>query len=171
MAVELSLYDPGLTYLGQKQFDCGNPVINAFVRGSLKPQVKKNLSVAYVLTDAEQSGQLVGFYTLAQYAVSVALLSSLQIGSLPRSIPCSRLVMLGVDVRYQKRHFGSKLMKHALAIIDEVAKKIGSFGVYLDADATALHFYEALGFRLLTGNLSPQPSPMFLARSAMVARI
>ena len=46
MTVELSLYDPTLTYTGQKQFDCGHAGINAFVHSSLKPQVKKSLSVA-----------------------------------------------------------------------------------------------------------------------------
>ena len=57
MTVELSLYDPTLIYAGQKQFDCGHAVINAFVHNSLKPQVKKSLSVAYVLTDAAQANR------------------------------------------------------------------------------------------------------------------
>lgn len=71
MTVELSLYDPTQTYPGQKQFDCGHAAINAFVRNSLKPQVKKNLSVAYVLTDANHAHRLVGFYTIAQHMVEV----------------------------------------------------------------------------------------------------
>ena len=63
MTIELSLYNPALTYFGQKQFDCGHAAINTFVHNSLKPQVRKNLSVAYVLTDAARCS--------AQNAVSV----------------------------------------------------------------------------------------------------
>lgn len=162
MTIELSLYDPALVYSGQKQFDCGHAVINAFVRNSLKPQVKKHLSVAYVLTDAAQSDRFVGFYTIAQHMVDVSALSALQLGSLPRNIPCSRLVMLGVEAHYKGQHLGSKLMKHALHLTRQVSRQIGGFGLYLDADPLALRFYQQLGFALLEGDLSPDPSPVFL---------
>ena len=167
MTVELSLYDPKLTYTGQKQFDCGHAAINAFVHNSLKPQVRKSLSVAYVLTDAAQQNQFVGFYTIAQHMIDVSALSTMQVGSLPRKIPCSRLVMLGVDSQCKGQQLGSKLMKHALHLTREVAKQIGSFGMYLDADPLALSFYQKLGFTLLVGDKSPEPSPMFLPINAI----
>lgn len=167
MTVELSLYDPALTYTGQKQFDCGHAAINAFVRNSLKPQVKKNLSVAYVLTDAAHSDGFVGFYTIAQHMIDVSTLSAMQLGSLPRKIPCSRLVMLGVDQRYKGQQLGSKLMQHALRLTRQVARQVGSFGLYLDADPLAVGFYQRLGFTLLEGDRTPEPSPMFLPLSGM----
>ena len=162
MTVELSLYDPVRTYAGQKKFDCDHAVINAFVYNSLKPQVKKSLSVAYVLTDAALGDRFVGFYTIAQHMIDVSLLSVMQLGSLPRKIPCSRLVMLGVDKQYKGQQLGSKLMKHALQITQQVAMQIGSLGMYLDADPLAVNFYLKLGFTLLEGNKSPESSPMFL---------
>lgn len=165
--VELSLYNPTLTYAGQKQFDCGHAAINAFVHNSLKPQVKKNLSVAYVLTDAAHQHRFAGFYTIAQHMIDVSALSALQLGSLPRKIPCSRLVMLGVDKHCKGRQLGSKLMKHALLLTQQVARQIGSFGMYLDADPQAVGFYQRIGFTLLLGNKSPEPSPMFLPLTAM----
>jgi ribosomal protein S18 acetylase RimI-like enzyme len=164
---ELSLYNPALTYTGQKQFDCGHAAINAFVHNSLKPQVKKNLSVAYVLTDAAEQHRFAGFYTVAQHMIDVSTLSALQLGSLPRKIPCSRLVMLGVDSQYKGQQLGSKLMRHALLLTQQVAKQIGSFGLYLDADAAAVGFYQKLGFTLLLGDKTPEPSPMFLPLSAI----
>ena len=169
MTIEISLYAPTLIYAEQKQFDCNHAVINAFVRNSLKPQVKKNLSVAYVLTDAAKAGHFVGFYTIAQHMIDVSLLSPLQLGSLPSKIPCSRLVMLGVDKSYQGQQLGSKLMRHALQLMQQVATQIGSFGMYLDTDPQALDFYQNLGFTLLAGNKSPTPSPMFLPLSAIAA--
>lgn len=167
MTVELSLYDPTLTYTGQKQFDCGHGAINAFVHKSLKPQVKKSLSVAYVLTDAAQQHHFAGFYTIAQHMIDVSALSTMQLGSLPRKIPCSRLVMLGVDTRFKGQQLGSKLMKHALQLTQRVAQQIGSFGMYLDADPAAVGFYQKLGFSLLEGDKSPEPSSMFLPLSAI----
>nr|WP_315188421.1 GNAT family N-acetyltransferase [uncultured Albidiferax sp.] len=167
MAVALSLYAPALVYSGQKQFDCGHAAINAFVHNSLKPQTKKNLSVAYVLTDSAHGERFVGFYTIAQHMVDVSLLSALQLGSLPRKIPCSRLVMLGIDQRYQGQQLGSRLMRHALLLTQQVAQQIGSFGMYLDADPLAVAFYKKLGFTLLEGDKSPEPSPMFLPLSAI----
>lgn len=162
MRIELSLYNPALTYTGQKQFDCEHAAISSFVHNSLKPQVKKSLSVAYVLTDTDDGNRFVGFYTIAQHMIDVSLLSSLQLGSLPRKIPCSRLVMLGIDRRYKGQKFGSMLMKHALTVTRSVAKQIGSFGMYLDADPPAMGFYQKLGFTLLEGDKTPAPSSMFL---------
>lgn len=167
MTVEISLYDPTVSYTGQKQFDCGHDIINAFVRSSLKPQVKKHLSVAYVLTDFANHDRFVGFYTIAQHMIDVSSLSVLQLGSLPRKIPCSRLIMLGVDHAYKGQKLGSRLMKHALVLTRTVASQIGSYGLYLDADASALTFYKKLGFHLLQGDQSPDPSPMFLPMSAI----
>ena len=167
MTVELSLYDPKLSYTGQKQFDCGHADINAFVHNSLKPQARKSLSVAYVLTDAADGHRFVGFYTIAQHMVDVSSLSALQLSSLPRKIPCSRLVMPGVDSRCKGQQLGSKLMKQALQLTQQVARQIGSFGMYLDADPLAVRFYQKLGFTLLAGDKTPEPSPMFLPLSAI----
>jgi ribosomal protein S18 acetylase RimI-like enzyme len=166
VTVHLSLYDPALTYTGQKQFDCSNAVMNAFAHNSLKPQVKKNLSAAYVLTDASRQDRFVGFYTISQHMIDVSLLSAMQLGSLPRKIPCTRLVMLGIDKQYQNQQLGSKLMRHALQLTQQTAKHIGSFGMYLDADASALNFYQKLGFVMLEINKKPEPTPMFLPVSA-----
>ena len=75
--------------------------------------------------------------------------------------------MLGVDKGHQGKQLGMKLMKHALETTKVVARSIASVGLYLDADAAALSFYERLGFTLLEGDKSPAPSPMFLPLSAI----
>jgi predicted N-acetyltransferase YhbS len=166
--IELSLYDSALTYAKRKQFDCEHKVINSFVRNSLKSQVRKSLSVAYVLTDGGQEHRFVGFYTIAQHTIDVSLLSSLELGPLPRNIPCSRLAMLGVDKDYKGRQLGLRLMKHALLLTQSAAKQVGGFGLYLVADPLAVGFYQKLGFKLLAENQTPDPSPMFLPLASMV---
>lgn len=162
MSIDFSLLDPDSSYSGIRQFDCGHDIINKFVRRSLIKQVKENLSIAYVLTDSSNNDLFVGFFTFAQHAIDASALSSMQLGSLPRKIPCSRLIMLGVDKSYQKQNLGLQLMKQALKVTKSVAKQAGSYGLYLDADAGAVSFYTRLGFALLLGDLSPKPSPMFI---------
>ena len=96
MSITIELFDPDTSYPGQSNFDCGLPVINTFVRKSLKQQVKKQLSVAYALVDTGIENQLVGFYTVAQHMIPSATLHELQLGSMPKQVPCTRLIMLGV---------------------------------------------------------------------------
>jgi len=163
MSVQFSRLDPEKTYTQRKQFDCEHAVINKFVHDSLVPQVRKNLSVAYVLTDPEKDHKLAGFFTVASHNIDVSLLSVMQLGSLPRYIPCVRLIMLGVDKNYKGQDLGRRLMKQALTITKESSSQIGCFGMYLDADADAVGFYLKLGFSLLEGDKSPQTSPMFIA--------
>lgn len=167
MTIVFSKYDPSLTYSGQKRFDCGHAVINMFAHDSLKSQVKKGVCVAYVLTDQSQAGQFVGFFTIGQHSISLSSISSLVLGSLPKQIPCTRLIMLGVDSQYKGRDLGKQLMKEAFKATKLAAQAVGSFGMYLDADAGAVSFYEALGFHLLEGNKSPAPSPMFLPMTSI----
>ena len=167
MSVELSLLDPTHAYSGIRQFDCGHEVITKFVRSALIKQVKNNLSVAYVLTDRAHADRFVGFYTIAQHALDASALSGPQSGSLPRKIPCIRLIMLGIDASYQHQQLGMRLMKHALRTTQSAARQIGSYGLYLDADAGAWVFYRKLGFILLEGDRSPVPSPMFIAMSSI----
>ncbi|STH72288.1 acetyltransferase [Escherichia coli] len=56
-------YQSDITYPGQKQFDCGNPVIDKFVRASLKKSVRNSDCAAKALID-RQSGELIGICTL-----------------------------------------------------------------------------------------------------------
>jgi len=167
MTVVLSVFDPERIYVGHKKFDCGHAKINKFAHDSLKGQVRKSLSVAYVLTDSSKKDKFVGFFTIAQHSIDVSSLSALQLGSLPRQIPCSRLIMLGVDVAYKKQSLGLQLMKEAFLATKAIAKVAGCYGMYLDADPGAIGFYSKLGFVLLQGDLSPAESPMFIPMASI----
>jgi ribosomal protein S18 acetylase RimI-like enzyme len=166
MSVEISHFDPTKSYTGLAKFDCGLDVVSRFARNSLKTQVSKSLSVALVLTDPTNADRFVGFCTFGQHSIPATELSVLQLGSMPRVVPCTRIIMLGVDNAYKGRQLGKQLMKGVLSISKETAVRgPGSFGVYLDADAGAVSFYLSLGFHLLQDNQSPKPSKMFIQMS------
>ena len=96
MNIEFSYFDPAKVYTGRKQFDCEHAVINKFAHDSLVPQIKKNLSVAYVLTDSDKNDRFIGFFTMAHHAIDSSLLSPLQLVSLPSELPlyndCEKVV-------------------------------------------------------------------------------
>ena len=99
---------------------------------------------------------------MAHHAIDASTLTALQLGSLPKKIPCARLIMLGVDKAYKGQNLGRRLMKQALVITRQSSTQLGCYGLYLDADPVAVAFYRKLGFLLLEGDKSPESSPMFI---------
>lgn len=151
------------TYFQQIKFDCGNRVINKFVHASLKKQVSKHFSQAYVLLDTQNDECFCAFYTLTSFKLSAPELEKLSKGSLPRDIPCVRLVMLGVDTSIQGQGVGKRMMSDALHRVHRAAKEIGVYGLYLDAEPNATNFYLSLGFTRLDSGGKDDIGKMFLS--------
>lgn len=168
MSFFIARFDPAMKYGAYKQFDCQYHAINKYVSDSLKRQVKLGLCVAYALLEDVQGGpRFAGFFTIVNHTVALSSLATLQLAGLPKTIPCVRVIMLGVHHTDAGQGLGQKLMNHALDITKLSAQSIGCFGLYLDADAGAVKFYQKLGFVLLEGDKSPAPSPMFIPMSAI----
>lgn len=156
-------FQPKTSYFQQKKFDCGNRIINKFVHSSLKKQVSQNFSQAYVLLDTNDNDRFSAFYTLTSFKLQANELVILSKGSLPRDIPCVRLVMLGVDLSLQGQGIGKKMMSDALYRVHRASKNIGIYGLYLDADPAATNFYLTLGFTRLDDGGSDEVAKMFLS--------
>lgn len=168
----LELYDPDKTYTKQKRFDCENKTINKFVASSLKKQVRQSLSQCFVLLDTNNNNnRFIGFYTLSSFAINADMLETLSGGSLPSRIPCSRLIMLGVDKEYKKRGLGKLLMQSVIQKTIMAAEQIGIYGLFLDADEQAYTFYIEHGFIALQEKVDPKPTPMFLHIDTMRASL
>ena len=181
MGISIERFDPVKNYDGMKSagkpggFNCGLPAINKFVAASLAKQVKAQSSVAWVVVyDSKfdpitqkltQQPFFAGFYTLMMSSVDQNLIVGLG-SSLPRQVPCTRLVMLGVDVGYQGQGLGRQLMRHALEQTAIAAALAGCRGMYLDADPGALNFYLGLGFQQLSATASNGSFPMFIFRES-----
>jgi hypothetical protein len=167
MTVKIERFDATKKYTDINKFDCNNSIVNKFVHNSLKSQVKAGTSVAWVLVDTENQDKFVGFYTLMMSQISQHLLTSIWSQSLPSMVPCVRLVMLGVDIKYKGNNYGKGLMKHALLETKKAADVIGCRGMYLDSDPSVASFYTGLGFSILeTPNDPKSPIPMFLFKES-----
>jgi len=150
-------FDTALSYKRLETFDCGNAMIDQFVRRSLKKRVKKHFSQAYVLLDEKE--HFLGFYTLDTFSIHRELFELDRPSSLPPVVPVIKLGMLGVDHSVQGLGIGKRLLRDALLRVVEISHIAGCAGVYLLAEEKAIGFYEKLGFVILK---QAYPAPMFL---------
>lgn len=162
-------YQAGITYPGQKKFDCGKEPVNSFVRNTLKKSVADGNCAAIALID-ENTGELLGVCSYTAYSLEKSALSGVISGSLPREVGIIRLVMLGVATKHQKKGFGLDLLQHFFEQLKVIHKVLPVKGVYLDADPDAKDFYARLGFVML--NEPPNSFgavPMFLGIQHILA--
>lgn len=94
-------YQSDITYPGQKQFDCGNPVIDKFVRASLKKSVRNSDCAAKALID-RQSGELIGICTFTAYSLEKQRVSGVLQGSQPSEIRCCQISHVGGSTEVSK---------------------------------------------------------------------
>ena len=158
--LHLIRFDPAKakTYKGIKTFDCGNEMINTFLRKALKKRVKRHLSQAYILVDNDQICK--GFYTLDTFSISRDIFETAQKpGGLPPVVPVIKLAMLGVDRSIQRRGIGSRLLRDAMLKTLNISEIAGCTGLFLLAEEEAVPFYKRLGFITLK---EEKPQPIFL---------
>ena len=138
-------YQADMNYPGQKNFDCGNTVINRFVRGSLKQNVRDGNCAAKALIDSN-TGELIAVCSFSGYTLEKSRLAGVIHGSLPHELAVVRLVMLCVATHHQNKGYGQDLLLEFFEKVKLIHEALPVKGVYLDADPKALNFYLRLGF-------------------------
>src|SRR5262249_48788838 len=128
-------------------FDCGNTVLNDWLRLRAGQFEKKDLARTYVAVRPGES-LVVGYYALATHRVSYEALSPDQAKGLPRiDVPVVLLGRLAVDRTLHGKGLGSLLLVDALRRAEHLAKAIGIRAVEVDAiDEQARAFYLKFGF-------------------------
>lgn len=150
-----------------KDFDCGLEVINAYYKGNLKRALKsKNVSCIGAISP---TGDVAGFCTLTFSDIDRAKVrGTLPDSNLPASVAVMRIVMLGVDSKFQGLGIGQELLKNALIQAAMIHKQIPLKGVYLDAAPNAVSFYQELGFEILGEPDDYGSTPMILGINAIM---
>jgi GNAT superfamily N-acetyltransferase len=135
----------------REQFDCGNPVLNEFLRKQAGQQQRRGFGKTYVAL-AENGLEVIGYVTLS--AGQIASQSLPQPPSLPRSAaPILRIGRLAVDLQSQGNGIARHLLSFALKIALEFSETVGLYAVLIDAkDARAAGFYQQLGFSTTLDN-------------------
>lgn len=144
----------------KKEFSCGNVMLDDYLHKQANQDIKRKLSVCFVLVD-EETNLLKGYYTLANNSISQEFIPEEFQKKLPnsyQSIPTTLLGRLAIDHRFQKQGVGKLLLIDALKKSYETSKNIGSFAVVVDPiDNDAELFYDKYGFIKL-----PDSGKMFL---------
>ena len=144
---EIKLFDKQFS---REAFDCGNEVLNRYLKQQLSQDTKKRLAVAYVLLEMDK---IIGFYTLSASAININDLNQQLAKKLPKYplVPVSLLGRLAIDKNYQKQGLGDLLLMDALYRCSISAKQVASLAVVVDAiDEKAEAFYQRYGFETLT---------------------
>lgn len=143
----------------RSSFDCGNSVLNEWIKKRAGQWQKKELARCYV---AVRKGELqvLGYYAISSHHVGYEALPVDQAKGLPRiDVPTVLLGRLAVDKSVQRQGLGEELLIDALRRAQHLASGLGIRAVEVDAiGEAARQFYLRFGFT----SLEDDPNHLFL---------
>ena len=138
----------------KKNFSCGKIALDNYLKAQAKQDIKKNVSVSYVLTMVN-SAEVIGYYTLSSISIDVSELSDDFVKKLPRypMLPGILIGRLAVDSNHQGKKIGAYLLIDALKRSLIMSEQIGINAVLVNAkDDNAAKFYHHFGFIAFPSN-------------------
>ncbi len=136
----------------RKSFSCGQSLLDNYIQRQASQDVKRNLSICYVLNDTDDN-IVKGYYTLSSNAVNREEFPEVLAKKLPPSykdIPTALLGRLAIDNSLKGKGYGEILLFDALTQCLAVSEKVGTMAVVVDPiDENAQNFYKKYGFILL----------------------
>ncbi len=147
----------------RRDFSCGEIELDYyFQRFAGQNRFKNYIGSNYVAVD--EDGTILGFVSVSAGELMAEDLDEEIRKELPRyPLPILRITRLGVDRRYQHRGIGTLLLRQMLLLALEQKRRVGCFGVLVDAKAEAVVFYRKLGFVALEPRKRSKTELMFLA--------
>ena len=132
-----------------EKFNCGNEALNRYLTVQAGQDMRKKLSVCFVLND-DYTRDLIGYYTLSSYAINADAIPNKIKVSAPRNytkIPATLLGRLAIDLKFQGKGLGEFVLMNALERAHDASLKIASLAVIVDPiDKAAEDFYSQYGF-------------------------
>lgn len=131
------------------EFDCGNGLLNNYLKNQAGQDIKRKLSVCYVMSE-KATNNIQGYYTLSNNSIPLNKFPDQIRKKLPKSydsIPTTLLGRLAIDRHCQGKGLGKILLIDALKRSYETSKEIGSYAVVVDPiDKDAEQFYAKYDF-------------------------
>ena len=135
-------------------FDSETPLLDNYIRTQASQDVKRDLSVCYVLAD--EDGKVLGYYTLSSNSIPRDELPEELVKRLPlsyRDLPTILLGRLAVDKSQKGKRYGEYLLIDALERSLSLGDQLGMLAVIVDpVDEKAVSFYKKYGFILIPSN-------------------
>ena len=151
----------------RKAFASGQDEVDEWLKTKALQHQEKHLSATKILLN--DSGAVVGYYTLATGQIDFGDLPSEVAKKLPRRmLPAAMLAWLGVARAYQGQGLGRRLLAQALCDCHSAGKTFAFVAVILDCiDDNAKAFYQNFDFSQLPGH----PYRLYLTASQLDAMI
>lgn len=141
-------------------FNSEIPLLDNYIKRQASQDVKKDLSVCYVLADEEM--KILGYYTLSSNSISRDGLPENLLKKLPPSyhdLPAILLGRLVVDKNEQKKGYGEILLMDAFDRCLGLSRQLGTLAIIVDPiDENAVDFYKKYGCIKIPSN-----NKMFIA--------
>lgn len=129
-------------------FDCGEPLLNDFLRRYAVQQSGKGVASTFVVVDDVQPAKILGFYSLSAAQLDVSQIGHAERAKLPRyPVPCFRMGRLARSLEAHGTGMGEILMGLAVDRCLKAKVHVGAYALLVDAKhAQAKAFYERYGF-------------------------
>lgn len=127
------------------RFDCGVATLNEFLKTKLNQQMRRGVTVGYVL--AAPDGRIAGYFTLSAGEIPVGVVPEGKGFPVMLPLPTTLIGRLAVDKEFKGKGLGSDLLVHALKVAVKTAESVASAVVEVDViDEGARGFYAKFGF-------------------------
>jgi len=147
-------------------FDCGQQALDEFLKTRLNQQMKRGVTVGYVLADP--AGRIAGYVTLSAGKLPITVIPAGHGFPPQMPLPTTLIGRLAVDRSFQGQGLGGDLLIHALRLAVQNAELVASAVIEVDAlDETARGFYEHYGFASLIDDQQHLYLPMADAKALM----
>jgi GNAT superfamily N-acetyltransferase len=128
-------------------FDCGEPVLDEWLKRRAMNNPMSGASRTFVVADKE--GRVYGFYALAAGAVSHLEATGAVRRNMPDPVPVMVLGRLAVDMKAQGMKLGGAMLQDAVNRAVTVSQNTGVRALLVHAlHDRARHFYEHYGFQV-----------------------
>jgi len=130
-----------------KDFDCGEPVLNQWLKNHGLQNNKLNGTLTFVIEN--DNGQIAAFYSLVMAEVQPEHVSAkLKSGMGKYPIPVIKLTRMGVDLRFQKLGLGQGIIRELFKKSLELSHEIGFKAIVVDPlNENARSFYKSVHFK------------------------
>jgi len=148
------------------KFSCGNYDLDEYLLKYATVNDENNIGKTFVLFD---KNIILGFYTLANMHLDVRELSFEIRKNLPRyPAPSIRIARFAININYQHKGYGLKLIKDAFIRILSISKDTAIKFVVVDAKKESKEFYTKLSFVSLPKNELTLVLPIDIIKAAFL---
>lgn len=147
MSVQLSAPESLSSEHRLDEFECGEPVLNEWLRRRALSNQLSGGSRTFVVVD--QDKRVCGYYAMAAGAIAHQMATSSVRRKMPDPIPVMVLARLAVDKRAQGMYLGASLLQDAVNRAVAVSHNAGVRALLVHAlHDRAKQFYEHYGFQI-----------------------